>query len=67
MAVCRSMLAGVFSICLVLGLVGLVLAGGKGNPMVVLSTSSGDIKVELYQDKAPVTVQNFLEYVKSGY
>jgi len=67
MAVCRSVLAGVFSICLVLGLVGLVLAGGKGNPMVVLSTSSGDIKVELYQDKAPVTVQNFLEYVKSGY
>jgi cyclophilin family peptidyl-prolyl cis-trans isomerase len=55
-------------------LVGLVLAtiaagpaGGKGNPMVVLSTSLGDIKVELYPDKAPVTVKNFLDYVKAGY
>ena len=35
--------------------------------MVMLSTSMGDIKVELYQDKAPVTVKNFLEYVKAGY
>jgi cyclophilin family peptidyl-prolyl cis-trans isomerase len=67
MVVCRSVLGGVFSIGLMLGLVGLASAGGKGNPMVVLSTSSGDIKVELYQDKAPVTVQNFLEYVKAGY
>ena len=67
MALCRSVLAGVVSIGLMLGLVGLASAAGKGNPMVVLSTSMGDIKVELYQDKAPVTVQNFLEYVKSGY
>jgi cyclophilin family peptidyl-prolyl cis-trans isomerase len=35
--------------------------------MVVLSTSMGDIKVELFADKAPVTVQNFLDYVKAGY
>jgi len=67
MAVCRSVLAGVVSIGLMLGLVGLASAAGKGNPMVVLSTSLGDIKIELYQDKAPVTVQNFLEYVKAGY
>jgi peptidyl-prolyl cis-trans isomerase B (cyclophilin B) len=43
------------------------VAAEKGKPMVVLSTSMGDIKVELYPDKAPVTVQNFLEYVKAGY
>jgi len=67
MAGCRSVLAGVVSIGLMLGLVGLASAAGKGNPMVVLSTSLGDIKIELYQDKAPVTVQNFLEYVKAGY
>ncbi len=42
-------------------------AAAKGNPMVVLSTSMGDIKLELYPDKAPVTVQNFLDYVKAGY
>ena len=35
--------------------------------MVLLSTSMGDIKLELYPDKAPVTVQNFLAYVKAGY
>jgi peptidyl-prolyl cis-trans isomerase A (cyclophilin A) len=40
---------------------------GKGNPMVVISTSAGDIKVELYADKAPTTVQNFLDYAKAGY
>jgi peptidyl-prolyl cis-trans isomerase A (cyclophilin A) len=45
-----------------------VAAGtGKGNPMVLISTSMGDIKVELFADKAPETVKNFLAYVKSGY
>ncbi|HYV57144.1 MAG TPA: peptidylprolyl isomerase [Candidatus Nitrosopolaris sp.] len=67
MVVRRSVLVGLLSLGLVLGGVGLVSAGGKGNPMVVLSTSLGDIKVELYPDKAPVTVQNFLDYVKAGY
>ncbi len=52
---------------LALGLPGHSRAAGKGNPMVVLSTSMGDIKVELYPDKAPVTVKNFLDYVKAGY
>lgn len=35
----------------------------KANPIVVMKTSSGDITVELYPDKAPVTVANFLSYV----
>lgn len=33
-------------------------------PMVEIRTSLGNIKVELYPDKAPVTVKNFLMYVK---
>src|SRR5262249_26175477 len=33
------------------------------NPIVVLETSKGDIKIELFQDKAPITVKNFLQYV----
>ena len=41
-------------------------AEGK-NPMVLISTSKGDIKVELYEDKAPVTVKNFLSYVNDGF
>ena len=34
-----------------------------GNPKVVFETSKGEIVLELYPDKAPVTVQNFLTYV----
>src|SRR5262249_26478085 len=48
----------------------LIACGGKAEgkqPMVLISTSLGDIKVELYPDKAPVTVQNFLDYAKAGY
>jgi cyclophilin family peptidyl-prolyl cis-trans isomerase len=33
------------------------------NPVVVIETSMGNITVELYQDKAPITVKNFLRYV----
>lgn len=36
-------------------------------PVVVMKTSMGDIKIELYPDKAPLTVQNFLQYVKNGH
>jgi len=44
-----------------------MFAHAKENPMVTLSTSMGDVKVELYADKAPVSVKNFLEYAKAGY
>ena len=36
------------------------------NPTVLLETSSGDILVELFADKAPQTVANFLKYVDDG-
>ncbi|HEY1608191.1 MAG TPA: peptidylprolyl isomerase [Paraburkholderia sp.] len=36
------------------------------HPSVLLKTSEGDIRVELYPEKAPKTVDNFLQYVKSG-
>lgn len=34
------------------------------NPMVVMETSKGTIEIELFEDKAPITVKNFLQYVK---
>ncbi|MDR1997925.1 MAG: peptidyl-prolyl cis-trans isomerase [Candidatus Margulisbacteria bacterium] len=37
------------------------------NPVVILKTGVGEIKIELYPDKAPVTVQNFLAYVQDGF
>ncbi|MBE7462326.1 MAG: peptidylprolyl isomerase [Planctomycetes bacterium] len=33
------------------------------NPVVVFETNQGSFEAELYQDKAPVTVKNFLQYV----
>lgn len=42
-------------------------ANGAKNPRVALETDKGTIVVELYPDKAPITVENFLKYVDSGY
>jgi cyclophilin family peptidyl-prolyl cis-trans isomerase len=38
-----------------------------GNPVVVISTTFGDITVELLKDRAPVSVENFLTYVNEGF
>lgn len=37
------------------------------NPMVEMKTSLGTLSIELYPDKAPKTVENFLQYVKDGF
>lgn len=37
------------------------------NPQVEIKTNFGNIVLELYPDKAPKTVENFLSYVKDGY
>lgn len=37
------------------------------NPTVVLETSRGNITIELWPDKAPQTVENFLTYVRDGF
>jgi peptidyl-prolyl cis-trans isomerase A (cyclophilin A)/peptidyl-prolyl cis-trans isomerase B (cyclophilin B) len=39
-------------------------AAGAANPQVELKTSLGTIVLELFPDKAPLTVANFLQYVK---
>ena len=46
-----------------------VLASGAraANPVVILETSKGNIKIELFEDKAPVTVKNFLDYVDNKF
>jgi peptidyl-prolyl cis-trans isomerase A (cyclophilin A) len=42
-------------------------AAEGGHPSVLVSTTLGDFKIELYEDKAPITVENFLAYVNSKY
>lgn len=52
---------------------GLLLAGATltsayaDNPIVELHTSKGPITVELFEDKAPQTVANFLAYTNKGF
>ncbi len=55
-----------------IGMIGLTLffsasTGGcvnsDKNPIVIMETSHGTIKIELFADKAPLTVKNFLSYV----
>ena len=45
----------------------LAAAALAANPKVDLETTAGTIKLELYPKAAPVTVDNFLQYVKSGH
>jgi len=37
------------------------------HPHVLFETSKGNFTIELYPDKAPKTVENFLQYVKTGF
>jgi cyclophilin family peptidyl-prolyl cis-trans isomerase len=37
------------------------------DPIVLMSTSAGDVKIELFKDKAPATVANFLAYVNDKF
>lgn len=44
------------------------LSFAASNPTIVMDTSKGEITLELYADKAPATVANFLAYIeKDGY
>jgi peptidyl-prolyl cis-trans isomerase B (cyclophilin B) len=67
---------GVLLVVVVAFVVGFLLEGPPvkkkptkktSNPEVYIETSLGDMQVELYPDKAPITVQNFLQYVDEGF
>ncbi len=56
----------------VLGVMGMLAASGAaaaqgGNPVVLMKTSMGDVKIELDKAKAPVTVDNFIAYVNDKF
>ena len=42
-------------------------ARAQDNPTVVMETSLGSITIELFQDKAPLSVENFLAYANDGF
>ncbi len=58
----------IFGFLLILLMV-MTVAVSAGTPksLVRIETNYGDITLELYPDKAPVTVENFLDYVNSNF
>jgi len=40
---------------------------GSSSSQVIMETSKGEIVLELYPDKAPLTVKNFLDYAEAGF
>jgi peptidyl-prolyl cis-trans isomerase A (cyclophilin A) len=54
---------GLFALFAGLAALAPVAGQEKKDPVVVIDTSLGKIKVELYAKKAPITVKNFLRYV----
>ncbi|GAW68415.1 peptidyl-prolyl cis-trans isomerase [Geoanaerobacter pelophilus] len=59
----RIMLVAVLALCFACS----AFAAEAKNPVLVLETSQGNVKVELFEKQAPITVKNFLEYAKSGF
>ena len=60
----RRLLAIASTLLILLGTVPTAFAD---NPKVLIQTNKGPITVELYRDKAPATVDNFLTYVDEGF
>lgn len=61
-------LCGLFSVLLIAGNADAAATAAKaGNPVVLMETTLGSVKIELYADKAPLSVKNFLEYANSGF
>ena len=56
----------VLTLSLLLGAVAAAGAAEAGNPRVLMETSLGKIKVELFAKEAPVSTKNFLDYVNKG-
>ena len=55
------------TICLILGAIASASGEKQRNPVILMKTSLGNIKIELFQKEASITVQNFLSYVKDGF
>ena len=64
----KSMIMYIFFCSLLVLYVSSVTAKDKASiPRVVLKTTMGEIELELYPEKAPISVENFLNYVNSGF
>ncbi|MGB4247013.1 MAG: peptidylprolyl isomerase [Pseudohongiellaceae bacterium] len=55
------------SLILSISTIGCATAAENANPVVVMETSKGTVKIELWADKAPITVANFLRYTDAKF
>lgn len=62
---CRETFAGMLLICM--SVMGNLAKADEANPVVLMKTTDGDITIELFADKSPLTVENFLRYVDEGH
>ncbi len=60
----KKLLSVVLIVCF---MAGVACAEGKNNPVVIMETSLGNVKIELFEKEAPISVKNFLGYSKSGF
>ena len=60
----KRMLSAVALVCLIAGI---ACAEVKKNPVVMMETSLGNVKIELFEKEAPISVKNFLDYATSGF
>ncbi len=60
----KKLLSTVLMVCFTAGI---ACAEGKKNPVVMMETSLGNVKIELFEKEAPISVKNFLDYTKSGF
>lgn len=63
--ICRETFARVLLICM--AVMSSLATADETNPVVVMKTTDGDITIELFADKSPITVENFLRYVDEGH
>lgn len=61
----RETLMGTWLICM--AVLGNLAKADEANPVVLMKTTDGDITIELFADKSPITVENFLRYVDEGH
>jgi peptidyl-prolyl cis-trans isomerase A (cyclophilin A) len=60
----RKILSAVALICFIAGASSATV---KKNPVVLMETTLGNIKLELFEKEAPLSVKNFLNYTKNGF
>jgi cyclophilin family peptidyl-prolyl cis-trans isomerase len=60
---------GMLALVVAVAFAGVALGAGKeasvGNPTVVIKTNLGTIEAQLFKDKAPLSVENFLKYIEA--